>query len=83
MFYLKEEERGFFPEENLVVPGRYEISLKAKETKEITFVASLNSNLEEIDGNKVINSEIERLENYSNLFISSYISSNTGIYIFI
>ena len=28
MYYLKEDERGFYPEENLSVPGRFEISLK-------------------------------------------------------
>lgn len=63
MFYLKEEERGFYPEENLLVPGRFEISIKPRETKEITFVASLDENIEEIDGNNVIENEIKRLQN--------------------
>lgn len=60
MFYLKEEERGFYPEEDLLVPGRYEIIIKPKETKEITFVGSLEDNTEQIDGNLVIENEIER-----------------------
>ena len=63
MFYLKEEERGFFPEENLAVPGRFEIDIKVKETKEITFVASLEDNTEQVDSNKVFENEINRLKN--------------------
>ena len=63
MFYLKEEERGFYPEENLLVPGRFEIILKPRETKEITFVASLDEDIENLDGNEVIGQEIKRLEN--------------------
>ena len=62
MFYLKEEERGFYPEENLLVPGRFEVELKPRETKEITFVASLNENIENINSNSVIENEIERLK---------------------
>ena len=58
MYYLKEEERGFYPEEDLAVPGRYEVSLKAKESKEITFVASLEDNTEQVDANKVFEEEI-------------------------
>ncbi|MBR3613653.1 MAG: glycogen debranching enzyme N-terminal domain-containing protein [Clostridia bacterium] len=62
MFYLKEEERGFYPEENLLVPGRFEIMIKPKETKEITFIASLDENIENIDGNSIIENEIKRLK---------------------
>lgn len=62
MFYLKEEERGFYPEENLLVPGRFEITLKPRETKEITFIGSLEENIEEIDSNSVIENEIKRLQ---------------------
>ena len=62
MLYLKEEERGFAPEEDLLVPGRYEINIKAKENKEITFVASLEDNTEQVDSNKVFKDEIERLK---------------------
>ena len=62
MFYIKEEQRGFYPEENLVVPGRYEIELKARESRTITFVASLEDNTEEIDSNKVFEDEINRLK---------------------
>lgn len=62
MHYLKETERGFDAEENLVVPGRYEISIKPKETKKITFVASLDENIEQIDSDKVFKEEIQRLQ---------------------
>lgn len=60
MYYLKEEERGFFPEENLSVCGRYELKISSNEIKEITFVGSLEENIEEIDATKVIENEIKR-----------------------
>ena len=66
MYYLKEDERGFYPEENLSVPGRFEISLKKGETKQFTFVGSLEENIEEIDGFKVIEDEIKRLKEIQN-----------------
>ncbi len=62
MHYIKEQERGFDSLENLVVSGRYEISLKPKETKKITFVASLEENIEQIDSDKVFKEEISRLQ---------------------
>ena len=62
MYYLKEDERGFYPEENLVVPGRFEINLKANEINKITFVGSLEENIEEIDGFKVVQDEEKRLK---------------------
>lgn len=61
MFYPKEEERGFAAEENHVVPGIYEINLYPNEEKDITFVCSLNENIEEIDGIDIINKEVTRL----------------------
>ncbi len=73
MYYLKEEERGFDAEENLIVPGRYEILIKARETKEITFVASLEDNTEQVESNSVFKNEILRLQtvvNNSELLIS-------------
>lgn len=62
MYYLKEDERGFYPKEDLAVPGRYEINLKVGEKNKITFVGSLEDNIEEIDGFKVTELEIKRLE---------------------
>ena len=62
MFYLKEEERGFPPKEDLIIPGRYEIKINPNETKEITFVASLEDNTEQIDSNKVFDNEINRIK---------------------
>ena len=61
MFYIEEEKRGFSAEENHAIPGRYEIEIKPNETKEITFVASLEANIEEIDGKKTISKEIVRI----------------------
>ena len=61
MYYIEEEKRGFYPEENLAVPGRYEIEINANEEKEISFVCSLEDNIEELDVRKVINDEIVRV----------------------
>ncbi len=62
MYYLKEEERGFPAEEDLAVPGRYEVIINPKELKEITFVASLEDNTEQIDANKLFEEETKRVE---------------------
>ncbi len=62
MYYIKEEERGFYPKENLIVPGRFEIDISKNEKRTITFVASLEENIEEIDGDIIIQEEIERLD---------------------
>ena len=62
MYYIEEEKRGFFPEENLVVPGRYEIEINRNSIKEISFVCSLEENIEEINAKTVINKEIKRLQ---------------------
>lgn len=61
MFYIEEEKRGFSAEENHAIPGRYEIEIKPNETKEITFVTSIEANIEEIDGKKTISKEIVRI----------------------
>lgn len=61
MLYIEEEKRGFFPEENLVVPGRFEIKLEEKSEKEIGFICSLEENIEELNIKKVINKEIIRI----------------------
>lgn len=62
MFYIEEEKRGFYPEENHSVPGVYEISVKAKQEKNISFVCSLEENIEEIDVQDLINKERNRIQ---------------------
>ena len=62
MFYVEEEKRGFYPEEDLFVPGRYEINIAANTTKEFTIVCGLEENIEEIDGKTVIENEKKRLD---------------------
>ena len=62
MYYLKEEERGFFAEEDLCVPGRYEITIEPKEKKEITVIVSLESDIENIEADEVFEKEAQRLE---------------------
>lgn len=71
MFYIEEEKRGFYPEENHNVPGVYEIELFPNEEKEISFVCSLEENIEEIDGKKLISKEVVRLNElfYNTLLI--------------
>ena len=60
MFYIEEEKRGFYAEENLVVPGRFEIEIDANEEKEISFICSLEEDIEELDPKNIINNEIIR-----------------------
>ena len=60
MFYIEEEKRGFYPEENHSVPGVFEIEIKPKEEKEITFICSLEANIETKSVRKFINNEIIR-----------------------
>lgn len=61
MFYIEEEKRGLDAEENHTIPGRYEIIINEDENKDITFVASLEENIEEIDAKKIIDKEIARI----------------------
>ncbi len=61
MFYIEEEKRGFDAEDNLVVPGRYEININENEEKEITFICSLNEEIENTNAKDVITNEIFRL----------------------
>lgn len=61
MFYLEEEKRGFSAEENHVVPGVYEVEIPAKTEKEISFVCSLEENIEQKNVKKFINYEKIRL----------------------
>ena len=62
MYYPEEDKRGFYPEENHAVAGVYEIEILPNEEKTITFVCSLEEKIEKIDGDKVIQSEIKRLD---------------------
>ena len=61
MYYPREEERGFTAEENHYVPGVYNINIAANEEKDITFVCSLEENIEEIEGINIINQEVARI----------------------
>lgn len=61
MYYLEEEKRGQGAEENLAVPGVFEIKLRANEEKFITFICSLEENIDELDGKNIINKEIVRI----------------------
>lgn len=61
MYYEKEAERGFTATENHTVPGVYNINIYPHEEKDITFVCSLEENIDEIDAIDVINREVKRL----------------------
>ena len=60
MYYIEEEKRGQEAVENHVVPGRYEVELAPNEEKYITFVCSLEENIEEKDGREIISKEVIR-----------------------
>ncbi len=60
MYYLREQERGFENTENHCVPGVYSINIDPNEEKEISFVCSLEENIDEIEGIDVINKEVMR-----------------------
>ena len=66
MFYIEEEKRGFFPEENHVVSGIFEIEIEPNEEKDISFICSLEENIDEIDYKDIINHEIIRINNVYN-----------------
>ena len=59
---MEEEKRGFDPIENHAIPGRYEIELKPNEEKNISFVFSLEENIDEIKAEDVIKQEEVRLK---------------------
>lgn len=62
MYYIEEEKRGFDPKENHAVTGVYNIKIGSREEKYITFVCSLEENIDEIDAKKIIDAEIKRLD---------------------
>ena len=62
MFYIEEQKRGFYPEENHVVVGRYEIEIPKNTSREISFVCSFEENIDEIDVGKMIQKEKRRLQ---------------------
>lgn len=66
MFYLEEEKRGFLAEENHVVPGVFETYIEPDEEKEISFVCSLEENIDEINVKNLIDKEIIRLNKIFN-----------------
>lgn len=66
MFYIEEEKRGFSAQENHAVTGVYEVEIKAREEKEISFICSMEENIEEKNAKKIINNEIKRLEEIFN-----------------
>ena len=61
MYYIEEEKRGQGAIENHAVPGVYEVDIEPNEEKLITFVCSLEQNIEEKNAKDLINKEIVRL----------------------
>lgn len=60
MFYPEEEKRGFEPEENHIIPGRFEVEIEPKEEKEIFIICSLEDNIDELNARTIITNEIIR-----------------------
>lgn len=73
MFYIEEDKRGFYPEENHAVSGIFEIDINPNEEKEIFFICSFEENIDELDAKKIINDEIVRL---NELFNNSLLIDN-------
>lgn len=73
MFYIEEDKRGFYPEENHAVSGVFEIDINPNEEKEISFICSFEENIDELDAKKIINDEIIRL---NELFNNSLLIDN-------
>ena len=70
MFYIEEEKRGFFPEENHIVSGVFDIEIEPNEEKNVSFICSMEENIDEIDYKQAINNEIIRINNiYNNSFL--------------
>ena len=65
MFYIEEEKRGLYPEENHTVPGVFEIEIEPNQEKEISFICSLEQ-IEEVNVKNIINNEIIRLNHIFN-----------------
>ena len=65
MFYIEEEKRGFFPEENHCVPGVFQIDIEPKEEKEIHFVCSLEA-ISKLNVKEIIANEEKRLQDLFN-----------------
>lgn len=62
MFYLEEEKRGFIAEENHAIPGIFQIEIEPNEEKDISFICSLESDIENKTAKEIIKNEVERLE---------------------
>ena len=64
MFYIEEEKRGFYPEENHAVPGIFEIEIKPNEEKEVSFICSMEENIEEKDAKYLMEKETSRINEF-------------------
>lgn len=61
MFYIEENKRGFYPMENHLVPGRYEVNIPKNSEKIIHIVLATQENIEELDSDEIRENEINRL----------------------
>lgn len=61
MFYQAESDRGLEALEDHYIPGYFEIKLQPGEIKSLTFIASIEDKLDEVDGEKLIDREVGRL----------------------
>ena len=59
---MEEEKRGFDPIENHAIPGRYEIEIEPNEEKNVSFIFSLEENIDEIRVEELIQNEENRLK---------------------
>ena len=62
MFYIEEEKRGFIAEENHAIPGVFQISIEPDEEKEISFICSLEQDIDNKTAKEIIENEEKRLK---------------------
>lgn len=62
MDYPVERERGLDSTEDHYIPGSFEVALEPGESREITFIASIEARIKEYDGAAVLAAEEERLK---------------------
>ena len=61
MFYTEEENRGFASCENHIVPGVYNVNVPAGKKIDVSFVFSLEENIENLDVKDLIKKETARI----------------------
>ena len=73
MFYIEEQKRGFYPEEDHIVPGVFDVEIESGIEKEVSFICSFEENIDEINVKDLISNEIVR---QNELYNKSFLIDN-------